>query len=88
MIPGSKNSRCTSLFSSQLTPNYKHSSEIPVSEMVRYGPHHNIRNPFPGLQRASHFAECLNAAKSRPGTILSHLLFTQLANYTRVKVFV
>jgi hypothetical protein len=81
-------SHCTSLFSRKLTPNYEHSSDILVSEVVRYGPHHNIRNPFPGLQRASHFAECLNAAKSRPGTILSHLLFTQLANCTRVKVFV
>jgi hypothetical protein len=68
--------------------NYGHSMDTPVSEMLSYSSKYNIHKPFLGLQRASHIAECLHVAKSRPGTTLSHLLFRQLANYTRVKVFV
>lgn len=87
-----QNSHYTSTFSRQITQNiiqnYEHSLDTPVSEMLHYDPHHNIHKPFLGLQRASHFRECFHVAKSRPGTILSHLLFTHLANYTRVKVFV
>ena len=49
-IPGSQNSHCTSLVSRQITTNYEHSFDIPVSEMLLYAPYHNIRNPFPGLQ--------------------------------------